>query len=114
MADIPIAVGVVATVPVLIQSVDPVAATAVIRVVDNNGNFLSPAATLPTGILTPVAFQVSIGDVLEQATPEARTAVVRWVNNTGQWSESPTGVPGRDTVGWRKLGTFPLPEPVVP
>lgn len=109
MTDIPIAPGVIADVPVLIISVDNVAGTAVIRVVDNNGNFLSPNATLPVGVIKPVAFQVSIGDVLEQATPEQRTAVVRWVNGTGQWSESPSGVPGRDTVGWRKLGSFPIP-----
>jgi hypothetical protein len=105
---VPVAPGVVADVPVLVISVDQVAQTAVIRVIDNNNNFLTPAVALPVGLIKPTAFQVSVGDVLEQATPEARTAVVRWVNDAGQWSESPTGVPGRDTVGWRKLGVFDL------
>lgn len=108
MTGIPLVPGVIADISALVISVDNTAATCVVRVVDNNGNFLSPNATLPQGVVRPVAFQVSVGDVLEHANTQQETAVVRWVNGAGSWSESPTGVPGRDTVGWKKLGTFPL------
>ncbi len=103
---IPVAAGVVADVPVLVLSVDQVAQTATVRVIDNNNNFLTVAVPLPIGIVKAKAFQVSVGDVLESANDARQTAVVRWVNGAGQWSESPLGVPGRDTVGWRKLGSF--------
>jgi hypothetical protein len=102
---VPVAPGVLADVQVLVISVDSVAGNAVIRVVDNNGNFLSPNATLPIGVIRPTQFQVVEGDVLEHSTPEAETAVVRWTDGL-QWSESPSGVPARSTQGWKKLGNF--------
>ena len=102
--------GVVATVQVRVISVDTVAGTAVIRVIDNNGVPLSPNATLPIGVITPTQFPTALGDVLEEVAPTKRTAVVRWVSDNGQaWSESPSGVPARDTLGWQKIGNFPLP-----
>ena len=104
-----IAAGVIADVAVRVISVDNTAGTCVIRVIDNNGGFLSPNFALPMSVIRPVAFEVALGDVLEELATGQRTAVVRWVDGVGQWSESPTGVPPRDTLGWRKLGTFPLP-----
>lgn len=102
--------GMIAEVSAKIISVDSVAVTATVRVIDNNGTFLSPAVTLPQGVVTPVQFTVALGDVLEQGDPNRRTAVVRWVDATGfSWSESPSGIPARDTIGWNRLGTFPLP-----
>lgn len=101
--------GVVADVAVKVISVDDVALTASVRVIDNNGTFITVAVSLPQGVIRPVQFNVALGDVLEQVTPEQRTAVVRWLDPVGQmWSESPTGVPARDTIGWKRLGTFAL------
>lgn len=102
--------GVIADVAVKVISVDPVALTATVRVVDNNGGFITPAVALPIGVIRPVQFVVAVGDVLEQSSSEQRTAVVRWINATGtEWSESPSGVPARDTIGWKRIGTFVLP-----
>lgn len=108
--DIPLVPGVIADVAVKVITVDNTAMTATVRVIDNNGGFLTVAVSLPQGVIRPTQFQTALGDILEQVSPEQRTAVVRWVSADGQqWSESPTGVPGRDTIGWKRIGTFPLP-----
>jgi len=110
--EVPVAPGVIADVAVLVISVDSGAGTAVVRVIDNNGAFLSPNATLPVGVIRPVSFAVAIGDVLEELNPGQRTGVVRWVDPGGlMWSESPTGVPARPTAGWKRIGTFVIPGP---
>lgn len=102
--------GVIADVAVRVISVDTVAGTASVRVIDNNGGFLTVAVTLPSGVVRATQFPTALGDVLEESLPTKRTAVVRWVGNGGQtWSESPSGVPARDTLGWQKIGNFPLP-----
>lgn len=107
MADV--AAGIIADVTVRVISADLINGTAVVRVIDNNGGFITAAVTLPIGVVKPTQFPVVVGDVLEQVAPDQRTAVVRWVSGTGEtWSESPTGVPGRDTIGWRRLGSFAL------
>lgn len=107
---IPIAPGVIADVAVKVITTDNVAQTATVRVIDNNGGFLTVAVALPQGVIRPTQFSVVLGDVLEQLGIDQRTAVVRWVSADGQqWSESPTGVPGRDTLGWKRIGTFSLP-----
>lgn len=106
----PLVAGMIANVTAKVLSVDNVAVTASVRVIDNNGNFLSPAVTLPQGVVIPVQFQVVLGDVLQSTDAVQRTAVARWVDAAGQsWSESPTGIPARDTIGWIRLGNFPLP-----
>lgn len=101
--------GVIADVAVKVISVDVPTQTASCRVIDNNGGFLSPAFTLPLGVIRPVKFVVALGDVLEQVDPGQRTAVVRWIDAAAtSWSESPSGAPNHDTNGWKRLGTFPL------
>lgn len=104
---IPLAPGVIAHVQSRVISVDNVADTAVIRVVDNNGAFLTVPVTLPQGVLTAVQFGVQIGDVLESADAKQQTAVVRWTDGL-LWSYSPSGVPALETGGWRKIGAVAL------
>jgi hypothetical protein len=105
---IPIAAGVKANVSVLVISTDIAAQTAVIRVVDNNGAFLTPAVTLPYGVITAVEFPVVVGDVLESTDGKQTTGVVRWTDGLS-WSESPNGQStARPTTGWRRLGNFPI------
>lgn len=107
---IPLAPGVIADVSVLVISVDTGAGTAVVRVIDNNGVFLSPNATLPVGVVRPVAFPASVGDVLEEVSPAQRTGVVRWVDTASfMWSEAVNGAGARPIAGWKKIGVFPLP-----
>lgn len=106
----PLAPGVLADVRVKVISLDNVAVTATIRVVDNNGGFITAPVPLPQGVVRPIAFAVSLGDVLESTGAAKSTGVVRWLSEDGlMWSESPLGEPARSTVGWTKLGTFPLP-----
>lgn len=106
---VPIAPGVLAHVSVKVLSIDAIAQTASIRVVDNNGAFLTAAVTLPYGVITPVEFAVVIGDVLESTDAKKTTGVVRWTDGL-LWSESPTGVPNRSTAGWTKIGNIVIPS----
>lgn len=106
----PLVVGVLADVTVRVVSIDDVAVTATVRVVDNNQNFLTPAVALPQGVVRPTTFAVSLGDVLRSTTPAQQTAVVCWLSPDNlMWSESPSGTPARNTAGWVRLGNFPLP-----
>lgn len=105
---IPIVAGVLANVSVKVISADPVASTAVIRVIDNNGGFLSAQTTLPWGVITATQFAVVIGDVLESADAKQTTGVVRWIDGL-MWSPSPSGVPAYSTAGWRKIGSVAIP-----
>lgn len=105
---VPIAPGVIANVRSQVISINEAAQTAVIRVVDNNGNFLTVAVTLPYGVITAVEFPVVQGDVLESTDGSQTTGVVRWTDGF-QWSEKPSGAGARPTAGWKKLGTFALP-----
>lgn len=106
----PLAPGVLANVTVRVISVDDVAVTATVRVVDNNYNFLTPPVALPQGVVHPTAFAVVLGDVLESTQPAKRTGVVRWLSeDTLMWSEAVNGEGARATAGWVKLGNFPLP-----
>lgn len=106
----PLVPGVLADVTVKVISLDNAAVppTATIRVVDNNGGFLTVAVPLPQGVVRPVAFAVALWDVLESTAPAKNTGVVRWLSEDGlSWSESPSGVPARSTIGWTKLDPFP-------
>ncbi len=105
---IPVAAGVLADVTVLVLSVNEATQTASVRVVDNNGGFLTVAVPLPLGVIKPKAFQVVIGDVLESTDGKATTGLVRWTDGL-MWSASPSGTPALPTTGWRKLGNFTLP-----
>ena len=106
----PLAVGVLADVTVKVTAIDNVAMTATIRVIDNNGGFITAAVPLPQGVVRPIAFAVALGDILESTTSAKETGVVRWLSeDTLMWSYSPSGIPARSTVGWTKLGNFPLP-----
>lgn len=105
---IPIVAGVLANVSVKVISADPVAQTAVIRVIDNNGGFLTAAVTLPYGVITATEFAVVIGDVLESADAKQTTGVVRWTDGL-MWSASPSGSPAYSTAGWRKIGAVAIP-----
>lgn len=105
-----VAPGVIADVAVRVMTVDTEAATAVVRVVDNNYVPILGNATLPIGIIRPTQFPTAVWDVLQSTKPTQETAVVRWVSANGQlWSESPTGSPARQTIGWQKIGTFTPP-----
>lgn len=101
-AVVPIAPGVLANVSVKVLTVDPAAQTASIRVVDNNGAFLTAAVTLPFGVITAVEFGVVVGDVLESTDAKQTTGVVRWTDGL-MWSASPSGVPAYSTAGWKKI-----------
>lgn len=104
---VPIAPGVLANVSVRVISADPVAQTAVIRVVDNNGAFLTAVVTLPYGVITATQFAVVIGDVLEATDAKQTTGVVRWTDGL-MWSESPSGSPAHSTIGWKKIGNITI------
>lgn len=106
--NVPIAPGVKANVSVLVLTVNEVAQTASIRVVDNNGAFLTAAVTLPYGVITAVEFAVTNGDVLESTDAKQITGVVRWTDGI-MWSYSPTGVPSQSTAGWKKIGSVVIP-----
>lgn len=106
---VPIAPGVLANVTVKVLAVNAAAQTATIRVVDNNGAFLTVAVDLPFGVITATEFGVVVGDVLESADEKQTTGVVRWTDGL-MWSESPTGVPSRSTAGWRKIGNIAIPD----
>ena len=104
----PIAPGVIANVSARVLTVDNEAQTASVRVIDNNGGYLTPAVTLPFGVITPVQYSVQIGDVLESTDAKRNTGVVRWTDGL-MWSESPTGIPARSTAGTRKIGSIAIP-----
>jgi hypothetical protein len=99
--------GATATVRVVIISADHGASTVSVRVVDDNGAFLTPAVTLPMGNVRVTGLPVAVGDVLEDLT-DGRTAVVRWVDaaNPLRWSPSVSGVPVLSSLGFKKVGTF--------
>jgi hypothetical protein len=99
--------GVIVTVRAAVTAVAGDGLTASVRVVDDNGGFLTAAVPLPAGILTVVSIPLTVGDVLEKSDTGA-SAVVRWVaptNNT-QWSPAVSGSPAWSSLGWRKIGTF--------
>lgn len=101
--------GVIGSVRVLVVAVDSTASTAGVRVLDLNGSFLTPAATIPLGVITAVEVPVAVGDVMEKVQ-DGLTAVVRWVDPTNptRWSPSASGMPAQSSLGWRKIGTFAL------
>jgi hypothetical protein len=105
---IPVAPGVIADVSVLVLSVNEGTQQASIRVIDNNGGFLTVAVSLPLGVIKPKSFQVVVGDVLESTDGKQITGLVRWTDGL-MWSPSPSGVPANQTTGWRKLGNFVIP-----
>lgn len=110
--------GVFGHVPIQVTAVDDAAGTCSLRVVDNNGNPLSPAAPgIPQGVVTPLApASVAVNDVLESLSatltggfPQGATLVVRWVSGDGrQWSPVASGSPTYQTLGWKKDGTATL------
>lgn len=95
------------TVTVFVVSVNDAAQTCSVRVTDNNGQPITAAATVPTGVVTPTAPPVSVGDVLENNV-DGRKAVVSWIDpaNPTRWSPAASGTPALSTEGWHEVGTF--------
>jgi hypothetical protein len=110
-------VGAIGDVRVAIVSVDNVATppTVGVRVIDDNGAFVTAAVTLPQTLVKVTGPVVAVGDVLENIVdtrlPVGTTAVVRWVDPTApfRWSPSIGQTPVLSTQGWRKIGTVTLP-----
>jgi hypothetical protein len=99
--------GVIATVRVQVLSVDNVAGTASIEVIDANQAGIAGPATLPIGVITPIQIPINVHDVLRN-TENGLTAVVEWIDPTNafNWSASANGFNPFSSLGWTKIGTF--------
>jgi hypothetical protein len=110
-------VGAVADVRTAITAVDNTATppTATVRVIDDNGNFVTPNVVLPQTLVRVTGVVVAVGDVLENISdsrlPIGTTAVVRWVDplQPFRWSPSLSQTPALSSQGWKKIGAVVLP-----
>lgn len=112
-------VGSVGLVRVRITAVDDVANSCSLRMIDNNGNFITAQVTGIAQSLVEITGvpMVALNDVLEcisttESVPVGVTVVVRWVDNTNpadvRWSPAEDGSPEFGLGGWKKEGTATL------